>query len=437
MIRWRADQPAPPVSTKWFLLASWMPIGVAVGERCAAAMVRADGSMVGFASPGKRGSGPWPGPRFWPSVIVMFLIRDLVSARTWLAFIHHIAGVIVGLAAFFAVVIAPAFSVGAAAADAGRLPGLRADAAAGWTGSPGSSGRGSRFLLGSRIPRWPAATRPGTGSGWCRGWQAYAAAGHLGRDRLRAGPASGQPGARAGHLLAWSLAWCWSRCRCTTARCRRGGASSAGTCCAVPAADGAGGWRRLLLVLAAPQVTRGMAAADAALARAAARAAQRRGLTARVAELETSRDRVVDAAEAERRRIERDLHDGAQQRLVALAMELGRAKAKFADDVDAAAELVDRAHDRGQGRADRAARPGARRAPAGAHRPGPGRGAVRAGRPLPGAGRRCRWTCPVRPRPAVEAVAYFVVAEALTNVAKHSRASSAKVVVEGYGYPAR
>jgi signal transduction histidine kinase len=42
---------------------------------------------------------------------------------------------------------------------------------------------------------------------------------------------------------------------------------------------------------------------------------------------------------------------------------------------------------------------------------------------------------PVRPRAAVEAIAYFVVAEALTNIAKHSRASSAKVVVEGYGYP--
>jgi len=41
----------------------------------------------------------------------------------------------------------------------------------------------------------------------------------------------------------------------------------------------------------------------------------------------------------------------------------------------------------------------------------------------------------VRPRPAVEAVAYFVVAEALTNVAKHSRASHATVVVEGHGYP--
>ena len=63
-------------------------------------------------------------------------------------------------------------------------------------------------------------------------------------------------------------------------------------------------------------------------------------------ELEISRERVVDAAEAERRRIERDLHDGAQQRLVALAMELGRAKAKFADDPDAARDLVDQAHAR-------------------------------------------------------------------------------------------
>ena len=42
---------------------------------------------------------------------------------------------------------------------------------------------------------------------------------------------------------------------------------------------------------------------------------------------------------------------------------------------------------------------------------------------------------PVRPKSSVEAVAYFMVAEALTNVAKHSRASHAKVVVEGHGYP--
>ena len=51
----------------------------------------------------------------------------------------------------------------------------------------------------------------------------------------------------------------------------------------------------------------------------------------------------MDAAETERRRIERDLHDGPQP-VVALAMEVGRAKAKFADDLDAAKELVDQAH---------------------------------------------------------------------------------------------
>ena len=98
----------------------------------------------------------------------------------------------------------------------------------------------------------------------------------------------------------------------------------------------------VLLLLAAPPLTRGLAAVDAALTRLLL--APPSDLAARVSELEESRERVVDAAEAERRRIERDLHDGAQQRLVALAMELGRAKSKFADDVDAARELVDSAH---------------------------------------------------------------------------------------------
>jgi len=69
-------------------------------------------------------------------------------------------------------------------------------------------------------------------------------------------------------------------------------------------------------------------------------------LQERVTQLEVSRERVVDAAEAEAGGSSVDLHDGAQQRLVAVAMELGRAKAKFADDVDAAAALVDQAHTR-------------------------------------------------------------------------------------------
>ena len=60
-------------------------------------------------------------------------------------------------------------------------------------------------------------------------------------------------------------------------------------------------------------------------------------LQARVEALQASRDQAVDSAEAERRRIERDLHDGAQQRLVALAMDLGMARAKLETDPVAAA----------------------------------------------------------------------------------------------------
>ncbi|MGH3198149.1 MAG: histidine kinase, partial [Streptosporangiaceae bacterium] len=187
-----------------------------------------------------------------------------------------------------------------------------------------------------------------------------------------------------------------------------------------------------LVLLAAPQLTRGLASADTAIARRLL--GPRRDLAARVVELETSRERVVDAAEAERRRIERDLHDGAQQRLVALAMELGRAKAKFADDPDAARELVDQAHTQAK-----EALTELRNLVRGVHPP------VLTERGLDAALSGLAALCPVpvdmhvdvpvRPKSAVEAVAYFMVAEALTNVAKHSRASHAQVVVEGHGYP--
>lgn len=186
------------------------------------------------------------------------------------------------------------------------------------------------------------------------------------------------------------------------------------------------------LLLAAPQIGRGLAAADVAIA---ARLLGPRGdLTARVEELERSRERVVDAAEAERRRIERDLHDGAQQRLVALAMKLGRAKAKFAEDSDAARLIVDQAHAEAM-----EALTELRNLVRGMHPPvlterglDAALSGVAALCPVPVA---VHVDVPVRPKPAVEAIAYFVVAEALTNVAKHSRASSAKVLVEGHGYP--
>jgi signal transduction histidine kinase len=93
------------------------------------------------------------------------------------------------------------------------------------------------------------------------------------------------------------------------------------------------------LCVAAAWAVKGMAAAHGAVAAALLRPSQSQ-LEARIVALQASHDRAVDSAEAERRRIERDLHDGAQQRLVALAMDLGMARAKLETDPAAATALV-------------------------------------------------------------------------------------------------
>jgi len=190
----------------------------------------------------------------------------------------------------------------------------------------------------------------------------------------------------------------------------------------------------VFFLLVAPQLTRGFGRMDAAMASWLLAPPRDVLLAARVSQLEESRERVVDAAEAERRRIERDLHDGAQQRLVSVAMELGRAKAKFSDDIEGAAALVDQAHAEAK-----AALIELRDLVRGVHPPvltDRGLDAALSGliarSPIPV---DLKVEVPVRPRAAVEAVAYFVVAEALTNIAKHSRASHARVVVEGHGFP--
>jgi signal transduction histidine kinase len=155
-------------------------------------------------------------------------------------------------------------------------------------------------------------------------------------------------------------------------------------------------------------------------------------LAKRVDELEGSRAAVVDAAEAERRRIERDLHDGAQQRLVSLAMNLGRARARYEDDPEAARLLLDEAH------ADaKHALVELRDLARGLHP------AVLTDRGLDAAlsGLAGRSPVPVtldvavepRCNPTIEAIAYFVVSEALANVAKHSGASRADIVVRRVG----
>ncbi|HYX59895.1 MAG TPA: histidine kinase dimerization/phosphoacceptor domain-containing protein, partial [Streptosporangiaceae bacterium] len=142
------------------------------------------------------------------------------------------------------------------------------------------------------------------------------------RSRLRATlgaeiPAPVRPLGRTGHQLAYHLI-------------------------AVPV--GLAGGLLAVLFPVAPWLARRFTRADEGLARTLLGPGRRESLAQRVESLARSRADLVAAADAERRRIERDLHDGAQQRLVALAMELGRAKARFADDLDAARELVDQAH---------------------------------------------------------------------------------------------
>jgi len=186
----------------------------------------------------------------------------------------------------------------------------------------------------------------------------------------------------------------------------------------------------VLLLLVAPRVSQGAATILAGWTRIVL-GPGRRALSDRIGQLEQSRAVVIDAAEAERRRIERDLHDGAQQRLVAMTMELARAQARLAaEDPVAARELVDQAH--GQAMAALAE---LRSLVRGVHPP------VLSDRGLDAALSGLAALCPVpvtvdvdlatRPARAVEAIAYFVVAEALTNVAKHARAGHVHVGVRG------
>lgn len=151
-------------------------------------------------------------------------------------------------------------------------------------------------------------------------------------------------------------------------------------------------------------------------------------LTQRAERLQASRARGVDAAEAERRRIERDLHDGAQQRLVAVAMGLGRAQRKFDADPIAARALMDEAL------VDAKLAVSELRDLARGIYP-----AVLGDRGLDAALSSLAAKCPVpvdvrvsvdpRPPAAVESTAYFIVGEALTNIAKYANASQAIVKV--------
>ncbi|MFD1151052.1 sensor histidine kinase [Saccharothrix hoggarensis] len=155
-------------------------------------------------------------------------------------------------------------------------------------------------------------------------------------------------------------------------------------------------------------------------------------LTDRVRVLADSRADTVDAQAAELRRIERDLHDGAQARLVALGLSLGMAEELLAHDPDAALKLLAEAR-----QSSTVALAELRDLVRGIHPP------VLADRGLDGALRALALAHPLRvdadvelagrPEAPVESAAYFAVAETLTNAAKHSGATSAWLRVRHEG----
>ena len=156
-------------------------------------------------------------------------------------------------------------------------------------------------------------------------------------------------------------------------------------------------------------------------------------LRARLDELQTSRSRLVEVSMFERRRLERDLHDGAQQRLVALSLQLGLAKRRLEEGQDGAAgAMLDAARDE-LARALEELRELARGIhPAVLTDRGlePALEALAERAPLPVSLDQM----PAERLPApVEAAAYFVVAEALTNVVKYAGASTAAVRIRRNG----
>ncbi|MBV9464804.1 MAG: sensor histidine kinase [Solirubrobacterales bacterium] len=177
-------------------------------------------------------------------------------------------------------------------------------------------------------------------------------------------------------------------------------------------------------------INHGAAKGHAALAASILGPSERQRLNARVQELASSRADVVEAGTEQLERIERDLHDGAQARLVALAMELGMAEEELSKDPDAARETVRKARHQalsalGELRdLSRGLRPAlledrglATAIEDLAHRA-----------PLPVT---LTFRGDIENTPdTIQTAAYFVVAEALTNAAKHSGAASVRVSVQ-------
>ncbi len=192
------------------------------------------------------------------------------------------------------------------------------------------------------------------------------------------------------------------------------------------------GWVALFAPLALAAIL-GVSLLHAVIARALLGRPSRGELAAEVRARSAERAGAVRAADVERTRIERDLHDGVQPRLVSIGMTLGLARQKLGTDPDAARELLDEAHT-----STKAAITELRQLARGIHTSvlddrglDAALSALAARSPVP-----VRLDVRMEGRPAsegtfrdAEAAVYFSIAEALTNAAKHSRAGECRVTV--------
>jgi signal transduction histidine kinase len=147
----------------------------------------------------------------------------------------------------------------------------------------------------------------------------------------------------------------------------------------------------------------------------------------RLEELRGSRARIIEATQKERQRLERNLHDGAQQRLVALSLELTLLEARFAKDPDAKAAIDSVRTELGESLQElRELARGIHPAIVTGHGLGVALESVAARSPVPV---KLEVSLEERVPEAVEVAAYYLVAESLTNVAKYAEASAATVAV--------
>jgi signal transduction histidine kinase len=357
--------------------------------------------------------------------VTLRIVGPVFSPRTWLAMVYLVSGVPLSAIFFSLAVTGLALGVGLLPLALLGLPALALTLEGCRAFGAFERARVS-LMLGQVIQAPVKKTLPE--GGWLRRWMARLT--DSSSWRQLAGALVLLPVTAIGYAVAvsvWSVALALITLPAYNSALPRGGADVFGWVLRGTPTMVAAAVLGVVVLLNAPYVTRSLAAVQVWVDRKLL-GPTRRNLAVRVGELERSRSRMVDAADADRRRIERDLHDGAQARLVSLAMELGRAKAHFDDDPERAKALVTQAHEDAK-----TALVELRSLVRGVHPP------VLSDRGLDAALSGLAAICPVpvtvhvevtkRPSATVEAVAYFVVAESLTNVAKHSGAAAATVTV--------